>query len=93
MNFDQTITVAAGAGTTVIKPRNGKLRTVLVTAAGTGSGSVLFYDNATTGSGTVIGVVPATVSVGATYSFNLPAGAGITCVNVVNGPAMTVSYD
>ena len=91
--FDQTATVAAGAGNTVIKPRSGQLRNVLVTTAGTGAGQVNFYDNATTNSGTIIGAIPATVAVGTWYSFLMPAGLGIVCANVTNGPALTVSFD
>lgn len=87
-----TATVPAGAGTTVVSAAPGRLGRVLVTAAGTGSGDVLIYDNATTNSGTVIGVIPATVAVGAYYTFDMPCTNGITASNVANGPALTVSY-
>lgn len=87
-----TASVPTGAANTVVKAEGGRLCRVLVTTAGTGTGSVLFYDNATTNSGTVIGVVPATVSVGAIYEFLMPASAGIVCVNVASGPVMTVSF-
>jgi len=90
--FDQTVSVPTGAGNTVIKPRAGQLRNVLVTAAGTGAGQVNVYDNATTNSGTVIASIPATVSVGTWYTFLMPAALGITVANVANGPVMTVSY-
>lgn len=53
---------------------------------------MLIYDNATTNSGTVIGYIPATVTVGTPYVFNMPAANGITAVNVANGPVLTVSY-
>jgi hypothetical protein len=92
-SFDQTKSVATGAANTVIKPAGGRLRNVLVTTAGTGSGNVLFYDSATTNSGTVIAMVPATVTLGTFYAFWMPAGAGLVCQNVLNGPVLTVSYD
>jgi hypothetical protein len=87
-----TGTVAAGAGTTVVKGGPGRLVSVLVTTAGTGTGSVAFYDNASAGSGTEIGIVPATIAVGTFYTFNMPAANGITVVNVASGPALTVSF-
>ena len=91
--FDQTVSVPTGVGNTVIKPRSGQLRRVLVTTAGTGAGQVNFYDNATTNSGTVIGSIPATVAVGTFYIFDMPAALGITVANVANGPVLTVSFD
>lgn len=91
--FDRTVSVASGAANTVIKASPGRVRNVLVTTAGTGSGNVLFYDNATTNSGTVIAELPATIAVGTFYSFCMPAGLGIVCQNVSSGPVLTVSYD
>ncbi len=90
MNFDHTATVAAGAGTTVLKAAGGRLRSVLVTAAGSGSGDVVFYDEAQA-AGTVIGLIPATVDIDTFTTFEMPAAIGITCVSVANGPALTVS--
>lgn len=87
-----TAAVPTGAANTVVKAAAGRLCRVLVTAAGTGAGSVLIYDNATTNSGTVIGVIPATVAVGTYYTFDLPAANGITVANVASGPALTVGY-
>lgn len=87
-----TAAVPTGAGNTVVKASAGRLCRVLVTTAGTGAGSVLIYDNASTNSGTVIGVIPATVAVGTYYTFDLPAANGITAENVASGPVLTVSY-
>lgn len=92
-SFDQTVSVATGAANTVVKKTGGRLRNVLVTTAGTGSNNVLIYDNASTNSGVVIGIIPATVAIGTFYAFWMPAGAGIVVVNVLNGPVLTVSYD
>lgn len=88
-----TGSVATGAANTVVSAYPGMLCRVLVTTAGTGAGSVLIYDNATTNSGTVIGVIPATIAIGTYYTFLMPAVNGITAVNVANGPVLTISYD
>jgi len=87
-----TGTVASGAGNTVVKASAGRLCRVLVTTAGSGTGNVLFYDNASTNSGTVIGMVPATIAIGTFYTFDMPAVNGITVQNVASGPVLTVSY-
>lgn len=89
----QTVNVPAGAGNTVVRKASSTLRRVLVTTAGAGTGNVLIYDNATTASGTVIGVVPATVTVGTYYVFDMPAALGIVVANVASGPVLTVSCD
>lgn len=87
-----TTSVPTGSGNTVVSANMGRLTSVLVTTAGTGSGSVLIYDNATTNSGTVIGVIPATVTIGTYYVFEMPAVLGITVANVANGPVLTVAW-
>lgn len=91
--FDQTAVVAAGAGTTPIKTSSGRIRNVLITAAGTGAGNVIGYDNPSAASGTIIAEFPATVAAGQFYSFCMPAGTGITFSNPSNGPGFTVSFD
>ena len=93
MYRDRTTSVPTGAANTVVQARAGKLRRVLVTTAGSGSGSVLIYDNATTNSGTVVGVIPATVTIGTTYVFDMPVVNGIVVANVASGPVLTVSSD
>ncbi|MCW2900938.1 MAG: hypothetical protein JWO67_3203 [Streptosporangiaceae bacterium] len=84
-----TANVPAGAATTVIKSRPGRLVSVLVTAAGTVV--TTFYDN-TAGSGLVIGVVPANAAVGSTYPIQMPATIGITAVGSAGSPQLTVCY-
>ncbi len=91
-NVDRTATVAVGLADTVIKATSGRLRRVFVTAAGSG-GRAVFYDNASTHSGVVIGAVPADAAKGEIYTFNVPAALGIVCRNAATGPAITVSYD
>jgi hypothetical protein len=87
-----TATVATGAANTIVSASPGRLVRALVTAAGTGSNNVLIYDNATTNSGTVIGIIPATVAIGTMYTFEMPCANGIVVTNVLNGPALTISY-
>ena len=87
-----TATVAAGAGTTVIKKTPGRLARVVVTGA-VPTGALTFYDNATTGSGTVLAVIPASgVVTGQAYDIQMPAANGITAVGAVGSAAVTVSY-
>lgn len=87
-----TTAIAAAAGTTVVKAGPGHLARVVVTAAGTATDNITIYDNASAGSGTVLGVIPGGGTVGAIVSFDLPALNGITAVNVASGPAVTIGY-
>lgn len=90
---DQTASVPTGAANNVVRDVATRLRRVLVTTAGTGAGNVLIYDNATTNSGMVIGVIPATVAIGTVYEFDMPCRFGIVVANVLSGPVLTVNYD
>lgn len=88
-----TTTVAVAAGTaadTVVKAAPGRLCRILVTATGTNPLQVV--DNATVGSGTVIGCLPASPVVGTTYTFNFPASNGITVKGSASNPGVTISY-
>jgi hypothetical protein len=91
-NGEFTASVPSGAANNVVSTEPGRLARVLVTTAGTGADNVLIYDNATTNSGVVIGIVPSTIAIGAYYIFDMPAAAGITVANVASGPVLTVSY-
>lgn len=83
-------TVINAAGTNTLKASPGRLCKVVVTA--TGTGTVTFYDNPSTGSGTIIGIVPASATVGTSYDFGMPALAGITAVTTATAPTVTVSF-
>jgi hypothetical protein len=87
-----TVSVASGSGNTVIKASASRLCRVLVTTVGTGTGNVIFYDNATTNSGTIIGQFLNTLAVNSYITFDTPAANGITVANVASGPVFTVSY-
>jgi hypothetical protein len=84
--------VASAAANTVLVVGQGRLCSVIVTTAGTGTGNVLFFDSATTNSGTIVGVLPATIAVGTLYLFNFPVQLGLVCQNVASGPILTVSW-
>lgn len=84
--------VPSAAATTVISANPGRLVRAIVTVAGTGSGSVLIYDNATQGAGSVVGALPATIAVGTIYQFDVPVAGGISAVNVANGPVLVIVY-
>lgn len=84
----ETIAFAAGIGG-IVKASSGRLCHVLVTTVGTAE--LLFYDNASSAAGTVIGLIAANAAVGV-YRFQFPAANGIYCAGGTNTPAVTVSY-
>lgn len=87
-----TTTVTAGtASDTVIKASAGRLCRVLVTSTA-GAASTAFYDNASAGSGTIIGIFPAAVAAGTVGDFEIPAASGITLKGAATNPAMTISF-
>jgi hypothetical protein len=88
----RTAVVAAGAGTTVIKPRAGRLCNVVVTTAGTATDDLKIYDNASTGTGTLIAVIPGAATLGTAFVIGMPALNGITAVGVSGSAAVTVSF-
>lgn len=87
-----TAAIAASAGTTVVKATAGRLCKAVVTTAGTATDNITVYDNATTGSGTILAIIPGGTTVGTVYDLQMPAANGITAVNVASGPAVTLSF-
>ncbi len=86
-----TDVVAAGAATdTVISAAAGRLCRVLVTTLGTNAMTI--YDNATAGSGRIIGIVPASAAAGTVLTFLMPTTNGITVDGHSDNPAVTVSW-
>lgn len=86
-----TVAIAASfASNTVVKASPGRLGRILVTTLGTNA--MLIYDNATTNSGTIIGVVPASAAVGTVVDCQLPAANGITVAGSATNPAVTIGY-
>lgn len=88
----QTAPIAASKSTdTVIKGTPGRLATIIVTTVGTVQ--MNFYDNASAGSGTIIGSIPANAPVGSQFVADMPAANGITAKGNASNPAVTVSFD
>lgn len=89
----KTTSIPSGAATTAAKVTPGRILSVLVTTAGTGSGNVQITDGV---AGIVIGLVPATITLATVQNFGqygVPAITSIQVVNVLNGPVMTLVYD
>jgi hypothetical protein len=86
-----TAIAAANASNTVVKASSGRLARVLVTTVG--ANAMQIYDNASTTTGTLIGVIPASAAVGTVISFEMPAANGITVAGSATNPAVTISWD
>jgi hypothetical protein len=85
-----TAIAASTSANTVIKNSPGRLARILVTATGTNEMDV--FDNASTNSGTKIGIVPANATVGTIIDCQAPALNGITVGGNSNNPGVTIFY-
>lgn len=86
-----TTAVASGAATdTVIKAAAGLLARVLVTT--TNTNAMVLYDNATAGSGKIVGIIPANSQAGAMFEFHMPCANGITVLGNAANPAVTIAW-
>lgn len=87
-----TVAIAAGTtGDTVVKASAGRLCRVLVlTTAGAAVTNI--YDNASGHTGTIIGILVASVAAGTTVDFQMPATNGITVQGAATNPGMTISF-
>jgi hypothetical protein len=84
--------IAGAAGTTTLLVSAGRLGQVVVLSTGTGTGLVSIFDNATTASGNIVGVISATATAGTVITFDMPVAHGITVQNVASGPALAVAF-
>lgn len=83
--------IASGvAGNTVIRASPARLARILVTATNTAAMNI--FDNATTPSGTIIGIVPANAAVGTIIDCQAPAANGITVGGNANNPGVTIFF-
>lgn len=92
--YGGTATVAVPAATaadTVISPAPGRLCKVIVTTLGTNAMQI--YDNASAGSGKIIGQLQASAPVGTTLELSIPAFNGITVKGNGANPAVTISFN
>jgi hypothetical protein len=86
-----TVAIASGhTADTVVKASAGRLARVLVTT--TNTTAMQIFDNASAGSGKVIGYIPANPTAGNVYTFHMPAALGVTVKGDANNPGVTVSY-
>lgn len=87
-----TVPIAASTATdTVVKASAGRLCRVLVlTTAGAAVTNI--YDNASGHTGTIIGILVASVAAGTTVDFQMPATNGITVQGAATNPGMTISF-
>lgn len=86
-----TLAVAAAVvGNTVAKASSGVLMRVLITA--TGSAALTIFDNATTNTGTVIGLVAASAPAGTIVVFQMPAVNGIAIAGSASNPGFTLTF-
>lgn len=82
--------VPASASDTPVKGGPGRLCRVIVTVAGTTATRI--YDNASVGTGTVIGAVPANPAVGTMIECQGPVANGITVAGASTNSALTVIW-
>ena len=90
---DGTLNAEIAAGTTsdtVINANAGFLARCLVTA--TGTNAMYFYDNVSAGSGTPVGIIPASATVGTLVPMHAPCVNGITAKGNALNPGVTVFY-
>jgi hypothetical protein len=91
-----TAAIAVAAGNTIVKATAGRICTAVITTISTTTDATI-YDNATTNTGTKLGIIPGTTSnanalLGTIFRFNIPAANGIVVANTANGPAFTLSF-
>ena len=86
------VAVPSTASNQVVKATPGYLSGALVTSVPGSPVALNIYDNATTNSGTIIGTIPSTATVGTFWPFNMPALNGITAAKTANTPAVTLAY-
>lgn len=76
---------------TVIKASPGRLARVLCSTANA-TNAILIYDNASAASGTVIGAIPTTATIGQIFDLQMPAANGITIAATASAGTITVSW-
>lgn len=83
--------VAPNASDVVVKASAGELTRCIVEVAGSAATSI--YDNASAGSGSIVGSIPATPTLGQVFTFNVPCLLGITVKGAANTSGLTVLFD
>lgn len=88
----KTGVITVGEGGVVISSKPGALRKSLVTTAA-GAGAITFYDNPSSASGTIIGIVPSNAPLAQVYNHDMAAVNGIFAVADVASAAVTVDFE
>lgn len=85
-----TAVSVASATPGFVKASAGRLCKVIITTLGTGS--QIFYDNASAASGTILFATAASAPVGTIYDIQAPAVNGIYAAGAASTPVCTVLY-
>lgn len=85
-----TAVSVASATPGAVKASAGRLCRVIITTLG--SGSQVFYDNASAASGTILFATTASAAVGTIYDVQAPAANGIYAAGAASTPVCTVLY-
>jgi len=84
--------VPAGVGNTVVSAQKGVRIGKIIVIGPVGAGAVTVYDNATTNSGFILGVVPASAPIGYWIPIEVEVINGITVAGSTNSPACNITY-
>ncbi|HXM32265.1 MAG TPA: hypothetical protein VN921_01335 [Chthoniobacterales bacterium] len=86
---DSTQAIAAGISGVALLNGPGRLRRIVVTAAGTAS--TTFYDDPAAAQGTVLFVTPAVPPLGMIYELDFPVSNSVWAVGIAGSAALTVN--
>jgi hypothetical protein len=84
-------TGSGGLPTGCLKGTQGRIAKLMVTAAGTAA-TFIYDNNAGNSTGNIIAIIPASPTVGAFYTVDMPANAGISIPAQVNASTFTLGY-
>lgn len=69
---------AIAAGAVVVSSHAGQFNKALVTVTTTAAQAITIFDNASAGSGTIIGIIPGGTAAGTIFAYDIPVVLGIT---------------
>jgi len=84
------VTNAQAVAGIAIRAAQSRLCKVLVTTV-IGANAIVFFDNASAASGTIIGIIPAATAANTVITFDMPASNGIFQQAAAGGGAYTAS--
>lgn len=86
------VPIPAGAGNTVVFGKGGARLGKIEVIGPVGAGTVTLYDNATTNSGNILAVVPASAPIGYEIVIEIQVTNGIVATGSTSSPACNVTY-